>query len=167
MRRGADLEPALALYARAALAASFLAAVADRLGVCGPPGTTNVAWGDMRHFQAYAQQLNPWFPASVIPALSWVVTAAETSLAACLLAGFQVRWAAGISGALLLAFATGMTVGTGVKSALNASVFSASACALLLWRRSPDPPSLDHWLARRREGGRAQAPAPADERRQR
>jgi thiosulfate dehydrogenase (quinone) large subunit len=36
------------------------------------------------------------------------------------------------NGVLLLLFALGMTVGTGVKAALNASVFSASAAAFAL-----------------------------------
>jgi hypothetical protein len=47
------------------------------------------------------------------------------------------------SGLLLLAFAFGMTLGTGIKSALNASVFSASAGAFLLATRRDYPWSLD------------------------
>jgi thiosulfate dehydrogenase (quinone) large subunit len=138
----------LAIYARLALAASFVAAVTDRLGLWGLHGATNVAWGDMRHFQAYTAQLNPWFPASAIPFLSWLVTAVEVSLSLSLIAGFQIRRIALSSGLLLIAFATGMTAGTGVKSALNASVFSASACALLLAQREPDPLTLDHLIHR-------------------
>ena len=128
----------MVLYARLALAASFLTAVADRFGLCGPHGTPNVFWGDMQHFQAYTGQLNPWFPASVIPLVSWLVTVAEASLAAGLIAGFQIRQVSLLTGALLLAFAIGMSAGTGVHSALNASVFSASACAFLLWQRESD-----------------------------
>jgi thiosulfate dehydrogenase (quinone) large subunit len=141
------------VFARLALAASFLTAVADRLGQYGPPGTPTVAWGDMQHFQAYAGQLNPWFPADVIPVLSWIVTAAETLLGLSLIAGIYIRRVAMLSGALLLAFAIGMTAGTGVRSALYASVFSASACALLLWRREPDPYTLDHLIRRYRTAG--------------
>jgi uncharacterized membrane protein YphA (DoxX/SURF4 family) len=139
-----------AFYARLALAASFLAAVADRLGVWGGPGTPSVAWGDMAQFQEYAGRVNPWFPASVIPALSWFVTVAEVLLSVGLLAGFRIRPVSLLSGALLLAFAIGMTAGTGVRSALYASVFSASACALLLGQRQPDAYSLDHFIQRRR-----------------
>ena len=123
--------------ARLALAASFLAAVTDRLGFWGPNGTSNVAWGDMRHFQEYAAELNPWFPTSVIPFISWFVTAAETSLSLGLITGFRIRLVAFLSGLLLLAFAIGMIAGTGLKAALNASVFSASACGFLLWRCLP------------------------------
>ena len=46
-------------------------------------------------------------------------------LAAALIFGFHPRLAARLSGWLLLVFAVGMTAGTGVKSVLNASVFSA------------------------------------------
>ena len=127
------------LYLRTALAGAFLTSVTDRLGMWGSYGTVNVAWGDMTHFMAYAAKLNPWFPVAVIPALACFVTGAETLLAVALLLGFRTRAAAQLSGWLLLAFALGMTAGTGVKSALNASVFSASAGAFLL-ATSPDYP---------------------------
>jgi len=45
---------------------------------------------------------------------------------------FQTRRAAQLGGWLLLAFGNGMRAGTGIKSALNASVFFASAGAFLL-----------------------------------
>ena len=38
------------LFARFALGASFLSAVADRFGLWGPYGAKNVAWGDLAHF---------------------------------------------------------------------------------------------------------------------
>lgn len=120
------------LYLRLSLAAAFLASVTDRFGIWGSYGTLNVAWGDMAHFMTYAARLNPWFPKAVIPALAWFVTGAETILAIALLLGFHTRRTAQFSGWLLLAFAIGMTAGTGIKSALNASVFAASAAAFLL-----------------------------------
>jgi thiosulfate dehydrogenase [quinone] large subunit len=131
------------LYARLALAAGFLAAVTDRLGFWGPIGTANVAWGDMNHFVAYAAKLNPWFPNAVIPALGWIVTVAETTLGTALLLGFQTQIAARMGGWLMVAFAIGMTAGTGFKSALNASVFAASAAAFLLAHEGDYPLSLD------------------------
>ena len=137
------------LYLRIALAAAFLTSVTDRFGIWGPPGTMNVAWGDMTGFMAYAAKLNPWFPNGVIPVLAWVVTVAETSLALALLLGFHTRISAQFSGWLLLVFAIGMTVGTGIKSALNASVFTASAGAFLLARSADYPFSFDS--LRRRE----------------
>lgn len=131
------------LFLRIALAAAFLTSVTDRLGMWGSYGTTNVAWGDMAHFTAYTVKLNPWFPNSIIPVVAWFVTAAETVMAATLLFGFQTRITAQFSGWLLLAFAVGMTAGTGLKSALNASVFSASAGAFLLAGADSYPLSID------------------------
>jgi uncharacterized membrane protein YphA (DoxX/SURF4 family) len=131
------------LYARAALAAGFLSAVTDRLGLWGPYGTPNVAWGDMSHFLVYTAKLNPWFPQSVIPALGVTVTIVETMLGVSLLFGFQTRQAASLSGWLILLFGFGMTAGTGVKSALNASVFAASAGGFLLARARRFPVSVD------------------------
>jgi uncharacterized membrane protein YphA (DoxX/SURF4 family) len=131
------------VYVRLGLAAGFLTAVSDRLGLWGPYGTPNVAWGDMRRFRAYAAQLNPWFPNEVIPLLGAVVTVAEMTLGVVLLVGFRTRRAAQLSGWLLLAFATGMTAGTGIKSALNASVFAASGAAWLLARAQAYPVSID------------------------
>jgi len=66
------------------------------------------------------------------------VTVAETCLGFALIIGLFTQQSALASGVLLFLFALGMTVGTGVKSALNASVFSASAAAFALsnWRVS-------------------------------
>lgn len=127
--RNQDLQT---VFLRVALAAGFFSAVADRLGIWGPYGKQNVAWGDMHHFFPYVAKLNPWFPSVTIPAVGWVVTVAELALGILLLVGLQTRWAARLSGCLLLAFALGMTAGTGVKTALDASVFAASAGAFML-----------------------------------
>lgn len=131
------------VFLRLALAAGFLAAVSDRFGLWGPPSTTNVAWGDFGHFLAYAAKLNPELPVSWIPAVGWTVTFAETLFAIMLLLGFHTRMFALLSGVILLAFASGMTIGTGIKSALNASVFSASAGAFLLASMREHSLSLD------------------------
>jgi thiosulfate dehydrogenase [quinone] large subunit len=64
--------------------------------------------------------------------LGWTATIGEFTLGILLLIGLQTRWAARLSGWLLLAFALGMTAGTGVKTALDASVFTASGGAFLL-----------------------------------
>lgn len=120
------------VFLRFGLAAGFLSAVADRMGLWGAYGAPHVAWGDMNHFLSYAAKLNPWFPAAVIPTVGWATTIAETTLGVLLLVGLQTRWAAWLSGWLLLAFAAGMTAGTGVKTALDASVFAASGGAFML-----------------------------------
>jgi uncharacterized membrane protein YphA (DoxX/SURF4 family) len=128
-----DIEHASAsVFLRLALGITFLSAVTDRFGLWGAPGSPNVAWGDLAHFTAYAATLNPWAPTALLPAIVWIVTVAETCLGAALILGLWTRWAACGSGVLLLLFALGMTAGTGVKSALNASVFSASAAAFAL-----------------------------------
>jgi thiosulfate dehydrogenase [quinone] large subunit len=132
-----------AVFLRLALGVTFLAAVTDRFGMWGPPGSPNVAWGNLERFAAYAATLNPWAPAKVIPVIVWVVTIAETVVGCALVLGLAIRWSALSSGVLLLLFALGMTVGTGVKSALNASVFSACAAAFTLVTRPIDPWSVD------------------------
>ncbi|MGE5246041.1 MAG: DoxX protein [Betaproteobacteria bacterium] len=119
-------------YARIALGVGFLSAVADRFGVWGPPGTRNVAWGDFSHFLQYTATLNPLLPARFVRPLGWFVTVCEVVFGIALLAGIAVREVAFLSGVLLFAFAAGMSIGTGVKTALDASVFAASAGAFLL-----------------------------------
>lgn len=97
------------------------------------------AWGDFPHFLRYAATLNPLLPASVIPVVGWVVTICEVVLGIALIAGIATPLIGLLSGVLLLAFAAGMTFGTGVKTALDASVFAASAAAFLLALASKRP----------------------------
>ena len=131
------------VFLRLAVGGAFLAAVADRFGFWGPSGTKNVAWGDFAHFTQYTGQLNPWAPAALIPALAWASTVAELVLGVALILGLFTRWAALLSGILLLVFAGGMSVGLGVKSALNYSVFAAAAAAFALVVLGPGPWSVD------------------------
>ncbi len=134
------------LFARLALAAGFLSAVADRFGIWGPSGGSGVAWGNFASFTEYAARINPWAPPAVMPAIAWTATLAEIALALLLIAGYRTRWAGLGSGVLLLLFALGMTAGTGIKSALDASVFAASAAGFLLATRKRFPLSLDERL---------------------
>jgi hypothetical protein len=60
--------------------------------------------------------------------------------------GLITRWAALLSGILLLLFAGGMSRGTELKSALDASVFSAAAAAFALVALGAGPWSVDSWL---------------------
>jgi uncharacterized membrane protein YphA (DoxX/SURF4 family) len=135
------------VYLRLALAAGFLTAVTDRFGLWGPPGTANVAWGEFNQFAAYTGRLNPWAPTALIWPLAWLVTGAEIVVGVVLTAGVATRQAALAGGVLLGLFALGMTMGTGLKSALNASVFAASAGALALAMARSYPWSIDAWLA--------------------
>jgi uncharacterized membrane protein YphA (DoxX/SURF4 family) len=142
-------------FLRLALGATFLAAVADRFGLWGPAGTVNVAWGDFQRFTTYTAQLNPWAPTPIVPALAWTATVAELVLGVGLILGFFTRWSALLSGFLLLLFAFGMTVGTGLKSALNSSVFSAAAAAFALAALGPGPWTVDGQRRQNPERGRA------------
>jgi len=137
----------LALYLRVALGVTFLSAVADRFGLWGPPGSAGVAWGEFDNFLAYTASLVPVLPLGGVTVLGWLVTVAEVGLGVALLLGFKVRVAAGGSGVLLLAFALGMMVGDGLKAPFDASVFSASAGALLLYIHPDSYLSLDAALA--------------------
>jgi thiosulfate dehydrogenase (quinone) large subunit len=141
--RNSDFEIA---FLRAALSTGFFSAVADRFGLWGSAGTQQVAWGNMAHFFRYVSILNPWSPAALVPTVGWLATLAEIALGLLLLIGFQTRWAARLSGLLLLAFAFGMTAGTSIKSAFDASVFAASAASFLLAKASRFPWSIDSML---------------------
>ncbi len=122
------LERTAILYARLALGAAFLSAVASRFGL----------WDrtlDLAHFQRFIQytaQVNAFMPAFTIPYLAWAATVAEICCGVALIAGFQVRRAALASSMLLALFGTAMAISLGLKSPLDYSVFSASAGALLL-----------------------------------
>lgn len=129
-------------FLRLSLGVGFLSAVADRFGLWGPPGATNVAWGDFASFSAYTAQLNPWAPSALLPLISWGATVMEATLGVALLVGFRIRWTGVLSGLLLLSFAAGMTIGTGVKTAFDASVPAAAGAAFALALLGPGPFSV-------------------------
>lgn len=131
------------IFLRLGLSIGFLSAVADRLGLWGTHGKATVSWGDMAHFMPYVAKLNPWVPISLIPVVGWTATIAEASLGLLLLVGWQTRWAARLSGCLLLAFVIGMTVGIGVKPVFDYSVLTASAGAFMLAAASKYALSID------------------------
>jgi len=128
---------------RLALGVGFLSAVGDRFGIWGPPGAPHIAWGNFARFTQYTGQLNPWAPPALVPVLAWTATAAELVCGVALIAGFYTREVAVASGVLLCLFAFGMTIGTGVKTALDASAFSAAAAAFALSLLGPGSWSLD------------------------
>src|SRR5580693_10051373 len=85
------------LYARIALGAAFLSAVADRFGLWGKYG----GWGNFANFTQYTAQVNSFMPALMIPFLAWAATAAELSLGVALIIGIWPRWTAFGAAALL------------------------------------------------------------------
>ena len=120
------------LFARFALGASFLSAVADRFGLWGPHGAKNVSWGNFAHFVQYTGAVTSLFPGSSTVSYTWAATVAETLFGILLIAGFKIRMASVLSGLLLLLFAIGMATGLGIKTPFDYSVFSAAAAAFLL-----------------------------------
>jgi uncharacterized membrane protein YphA (DoxX/SURF4 family) len=117
------------LFLRLAISSAFLSAVADRFG--GWNKEISV-WGNWDSFLAYTQLINPWIPSVAIPTIGTIATAAEIIFALFLILGFKTELFAKLSGFLLLLFALSMTFSTGIKSALDFSVFSASAAAFAL-----------------------------------
>jgi hypothetical protein len=60
----------------------FLSAVADRFGLWGVYGHSNVAWGNFDRCVRYTAKLNWFLPSAMIPAVAIIATAAEDSLRA-------------------------------------------------------------------------------------
>ena len=118
------------LYARLALGAAFLSAVASRFGLW----TNQPAAARFKEFIAYTGEVCAFMPARVIPFLAWSATAAETAFGIALIAGFKLRETAFGAAILLAMFGLAMAISQGVKSPLDYSVFSASAAAVLLGR---------------------------------
>ncbi len=116
------------LYARTALGAAFLSAVASRFGL----------WDrtlDLKHFanfMEYAAEVNSFLPAAMIPFVAWAATVAETSCGILLILGLWPRWVSLASAILLAMFGAAMAISFGVKSPVDYSVFSASGAAALL-----------------------------------
>jgi uncharacterized membrane protein YphA (DoxX/SURF4 family) len=113
-------------YARLALGSAFLSAVAARFGL----------WDGRPHpfaqFVDYTGEVLSFLPRFTIPFLAVAATVAETTLGIFLIAGICLRGTARASAGLLAVFAISMAISFGIKSPLDASVFSASAGALLL-----------------------------------
>jgi uncharacterized membrane protein YphA (DoxX/SURF4 family) len=124
--RSIDREGMAMLYARLALGAAFLSAVASRFGLYGK------ASSGFKSFVEYTGQVNSFMPAATIPYLAWGATVAETVLGVALIAGVWLRWTATGAAVLLAIFGTAMAISFGIKSPMDYSVFSASAAAALL-----------------------------------
>lgn len=117
------------LFLRFAIAIGFLSAVADRFGLWGKEVSV---WGDWTHFLEYTQLINPWFSNTFVSLAGIVATTAEVVFALFLIIGFKTELFARLSGFLLLVFALSMTFSTGIKGALDFSVFTASGGAFAL-----------------------------------
>ena len=126
--RSVRLERGAVVYARMALGAAFLSAVASRLGLWGD----HVGSGSFAYFVRYTAEVLSFVPSFAIPFLAWAATVAELSFGLALILGVRLRWVAFGSALLLALFGIAMAISSGIKSPLDYSVFSASAGALLL-----------------------------------
>jgi uncharacterized membrane protein YphA (DoxX/SURF4 family) len=123
---------AATLFARAALSAGFLSAVADRFGLWGAAGTSHVAWGNLDDFTQYVHVLAPYIPSALLGAVAWGTTLVEIVVGVALLLGIALRWTALLGGVTLLAFGLSMFFFSGYESPLSASVFTAASAAMLV-----------------------------------
>ena len=126
--RATDLERAGILYARWAVGAAFLSAVASRFGLWD--GTL-----DLKHFANfinYTAEVNSFLPKVVIPSVAILATVCETLFGILLILGAWLRWVSLGSAVLLAAFGTAMAISFGLKSPMDYSVFSASGASALL-----------------------------------
>jgi putative oxidoreductase len=123
-----DWERIGVLYARSALGAAFLSAVAGRFGL----------WDrtfDLKHFAnflEYAGEVLSFMPKATVPYLAWAATVCEASLGILMILGLWPQWISASSAILLAMFGTAMAISFGLKSPMDYSVFSASAAAVLL-----------------------------------
>lgn len=123
--------------ARFALAASFLSAVASRLGLWGD-GT----WDGFEH---YTGEVLAFAPARLIPFFARAATVCELSLGVLLIVGVWPRAVALAAAGLLGTFALSMAISQGLQSPLDYSVWSACACALLLHDAAPRTAWITSW----------------------
>jgi len=117
------------LFLRFGIGFGFLSAIADRFGLW--PAEIS-AWGNWDSFLSYTKLINPFIPQMLIPTMGVIATAAELIFGICLIVGFRTELMAKLSGYLLLIFALAITFSSGVKGALDYSVFAASAAAFAL-----------------------------------
>lgn len=144
---------AVTIFARIALSASFLSAVADRFGIWGRAGTGVVAWGEFNGYLHYVRQLAPYLPDVLIGAAGWAATVVEIYLGVALLLGVALRATAWASALTLMVFAMFMLIFLYPESPLNASVFSAAAAAsfLAMAPTEADAYSVDRVCRRRQQ----------------
>jgi len=133
------------LFLRLGIGVGFLSAVADRLGFW--PSEIS-AWGNWDNFLAYTSLINPIFPKSTIPTIGLLATAAEVIFGLALIIGFKTELIAKLSAYLMLAFALAITASTGIKGALDYSVFAASGAAFALSLMSDKYLELDLLMKR-------------------
>lgn len=142
----------LGVVVRLLVAAAFLLAVADRVGLLGSTGAPGVAWGDWAHFVDYTRDVAGFLPGDYADALAGLATVAEVVLAAALLLGVRLPLAALASALLLGIYGTAMTVSLPAAEQFRYGVFVLAAGMLVLATLDEPILTLD-----RRFGARADA----------
>jgi len=134
------------LFLRISISASFLSAVADRLGLWG---TRNVAWGNWKNFVAYSSSVNSFANAQTNNVLAITATVLEIVLPIFLIAGYKIKIAAIASGSLLLGFALAMTYSFGIKQSFDYSVWTAAAASFALGALNNYRYSMDYLMSKK------------------
>lgn len=132
------------LLLRIALSATFLSAVASRLGFWGKQS------GGWKSFLEYTSEVCAWASNNIIPVLALCATILETAFALLLLIGYKTKWVAIGASALTMAFAISMTYSMGLKEPLDYSVFVFSTAAYLLSGIKEYKWSADEYLIKRK-----------------
>ena len=127
VKQGLNGSPiAIKLFLRFAVAAAFINATGGRLAFWPHDAQLVDTWPDFLHF---TQQMNPWMPEYIIPAVGVLVTISELLLALMLVIGFKTERAAILSGWLILTFGLAMITSMGFKAAIDNSVLAISGAA--------------------------------------
>src|SRR5690554_6721766 len=100
------------LILRLSLAATFLSAVASRLGLWGEQSS------EWENFLIYASQVLSYVPDLLIPYFAVGATTLETAFSLLLITGYKTRIAAYGAAFITLVFALSMAYSFGVKSPL-------------------------------------------------
>lgn len=131
------------LLLRLSMPATFLSAVASRLGLWGKASS---GWRD---FLSYTASLLSFLPSPVIPFFAIASTILETILSISLIIGLKTRQAAVAAACLLSGFILVMTFAEGIKSPLDYSVLVDCAACLLLSTLPHFHWSLDAWISQK------------------
>src|SRR5204862_8166416 len=90
------------LFARFALGASFLSAVADSFGLWGPYGAKNVSWGNFARFVEYTGAVTSLFPSSSAVAFASAAAVPDAVVGIFDIARFKLGLTSGRLGLMLL-----------------------------------------------------------------
>lgn len=97
-----------------ALGLDLMAAIADRFGLFGPPGSAGVSWGSWEHFVAYTGELLGPVLAPASPVAALLATLVEAVLSVLLVSGWQRRWAGKLTAGLLTIYLVAMAFTVGL-----------------------------------------------------